>query len=145
MSPELLKLNRLAQGLIPWEEGVAWFNGQSSREKAAVLRELASIARQSHPRADEVEPAMRLAGLSPTCTPCALLRMATVFPERAFPRMIVLPENEWDKSFRLLLALLAIADARRRNTQCVDGCSHEWHHLSPPAEDEEHSGACGGQ
>lgn len=137
MSPGILKLNRLAQGLIPWDEGVIWFNGLSTLEKSGVLRDLAGIARQSHPRADEVEPAMRLAALSPTCTPCALVRMATVFPERAFQRVIALPENEWEKSFRLLLALLAIADARRRNTQCAEGCSHEWHHLAPPDDGEE--------
>jgi hypothetical protein len=130
MSPSILKLNRIAQGLLPWDQGLAWFNGLSCLEKSGVLRELACIARQSHPKADDVEPAMRMAGLRPTATPCALVRMATLAPERAFQRVISLPENEWEKAFRLLLGLLAIADQRRRHTQCADGCSHDWHHLA---------------
>ncbi|WP_251069735.1 DUF5958 family protein [Streptomyces sp. ISL-96] len=34
------------------------------------------------------------------------------------------------KSFRLLVALFSIANARRRALHCVGGCSHEWHNLS---------------
>jgi hypothetical protein len=38
MSPALLKLNQIAQGLLPWASGVSWFIGLSSSEKRSVLR-----------------------------------------------------------------------------------------------------------
>lgn len=132
MTPTVRRLNQISQGLLPWADGVSWFNGLSSADKASTLRELASIANQAHPRADEVEPAIRLAGLKSSFTPCVLVLKAAHAPEKAFHKVLALPEDEWEKSFRLLLGLLAIADARRRDTQCAGGCSHEWHHILPP-------------
>ncbi|MFG2431587.1 DUF5958 family protein [Streptomyces sp. NPDC048590] len=34
----------------------------------------------------------------------------------------------------LLIAVLAVADARRRELFCSDGCGHWWHRLSAPDE-----------
>jgi len=132
MSPTLLKLNQIAQGLLPWSSGVSWFTGLSSSDKSVVLRDLARIANQAHPRAEEVEPAMRLAGLKRTFTPCVLVSKGPS-PEKTFHKILSLPETEWEKSFQLLLALLSIADARRRTARCAQGCSHEWHQLLKPA------------
>ncbi|MEU5416165.1 DUF5958 family protein [Streptomyces clavifer] len=41
------------------------------------------------------------------------------------------PVEERRKAFRLLIALLTIADARRRKRFCSGGCSHWWHRLPP--------------
>ena len=131
MSPTLLKLNLIAQGLLPWSEGVSWFTGLSSSEKVAVLRDLVHIVTQAHPLAVEVDRAIDVAGLKRTFTPCVLVRKADR-PEKAFHNVLSLPEAEWEKSFRLLLGLLAVADTRRRATQCAAGCSHEWHQLRGP-------------
>lgn len=40
------------------------------------------------------------------------------------------PHDERLKSFRLLIAVLAVADGRRRERFCPDGRSHGWHRLS---------------
>ncbi|MGA4863127.1 DUF5958 family protein [Streptomyces lavendulocolor] len=40
------------------------------------------------------------------------------------------PRHERRKAFRLLVAVLAITDARRRERYCSNGCSHGWHRLS---------------
>jgi len=132
MTDAVLKLNQIAQGFIPWADGVAWFAGLSECERAVVMRYLVQIAKQSHPRAEEIEPAIQLAGLKPTFTPCVLVKMASPAPERAFERVFALPENEREKSFKLLLALFSIADARRRQINCKDGCTHAWHNLPVP-------------
>jgi hypothetical protein len=50
MTPTLLKLNQISQGLLPWSLGVS--------DTASVLRDLASIATQAHPLAEELDPAM---------------------------------------------------------------------------------------
>ena len=131
MSPTLLKLNQIAQGLVAWSEGMAWFRESPSTEKESILRDLANITIQSHPRAEEIEPAIQMAGLKHTFTPCVLVSKVHA-PERAVHKILMLPEAEWEKSFQLLIALLSVADARRRATHCDQGCSHDWHQLRRP-------------
>jgi len=63
LSSTELQLNRIAQGLLPISEGIAWFDALAQDEQEAVLRTLAYITSQSHPLANEVEPAMAQAGL----------------------------------------------------------------------------------
>ncbi|MGW2378501.1 DUF5958 family protein [Kitasatospora sp. NPDC001683] len=48
-------------------------------------------------------------------------------------KIIHLPQDERIKSFRLLVALLGVADERRRVRFCASGCRHGWHHLSTAA------------
>ncbi|WP_435810147.1 DUF5958 family protein [Streptomyces mirabilis] len=62
-------------------------------------------------------------GLRPTYTP-------TVMPTRCRLNMAELPSYDRARAFRLLVALFAIADTRRRERYCVGGCSHEWHQLA---------------
>ncbi|WP_306459786.1 DUF5958 family protein [Streptomyces sp. Ag109_G2-15] len=40
------------------------------------------------------------------------------------------PLRERIKAFRLLVQVLGLADARRRERSCVEGCCHEWHQLA---------------
>jgi hypothetical protein len=128
MRPNELQLNRIAQGLVPEELGLRWFGGLAAAERVAVLQDLAYITHQSHPKLEEVPLAIVRSGLKPTFTPCVMLQNADR-PTSALSRIASLPEPEHAKSFRLLLALFSIADARRRDTQCKDGCTHEWHNL----------------
>ena len=128
MTPIVLKLNRIAQGLVSVDHGVEWFESCSQNERAAILRALAFVIHQAHPLVDEVPEAIAAAGLKNTFTPCVLALKANP-PERALNKIIALPEAEQHKSFRLLLSLFSIADGRRRNTRCKDGCTHEWHNL----------------
>src|SRR4051812_26273131 len=107
----------MAEGLLPWDSGVSWFIELPSSDKKSVLRDLGFIANQAHSRADEVDAAIAMAGLKPTFTPCVLVYKASS-PEKAFHKIVSLPEAEWEKSFRLLVALLSIADARRRAMHC---------------------------
>ena len=128
LTPHELQLNRIAQGLIPASEGIAWFEGLGSDEQQAVLRLLVLITVQAHPLKSEVEPAISQAKLKPTFTPCVMVSKAES-PETGFT-FGNLPPHEWTKTFRLLIALFSIADRRRRETTCRNGCSHAWHHLA---------------
>ncbi|KAI9129574.1 DUF5958 family protein [Acaryochloris sp. CCMEE 5410] len=123
-----LQLNRIAQGLVKESEGILWFEGLLPVQRQQVLIDLARMCDQSHPRNDEVSKAIAYAQLKPTFTPCILLKSANP-PEKGLYKIIALPESEQIKSFRLLIALFAISDARRREAHCKDGCSHEWHNL----------------
>ena len=132
MTPRQVKLNRLAQGLESFDSGLKWFESSPSSEQKQILRDLGLFAHQAHPTSAEVPIAILHAGLKPTHTPCVLAR-STTSPDQSFSRILKLPESEWTKSFRLLLALLAVADRRRRETTCKDGCTHSWHNLESNA------------
>jgi hypothetical protein len=133
LTPTELRLNQISQGLISEADGNAWYESLQSDERALTLQVLARICAQSHPRAGEVPAAIARAGLKATFTPCVLARRDPR-PERSFFQITALPPEEQVKSFRLLLALFSIADQRRRETQCRDGCTHEWHNLPTEAE-----------
>lgn len=124
----MLKLNQIAQGLIPWDAGVEWFETSTAAEKSVILGDLGFMVHQSHPLVAEVQPAIEKSGLKSTFTPC-VLALKSDPPERAIHRIVTLPESERLKSFEFLLALFSIADRRRRSTVCKSGCTHEWHKL----------------
>jgi hypothetical protein len=134
-----LLLNELAQGLRPTAWGVDWFTGLPEERQREALDALALWCWQAHPTEAEAAEAIAGSELRPTHTPAVLLargcsqhHIGTVARLR--------PRDERVKAFRLLVRLLAVADARRR-AQCRAWfgdapCHHEWHRLGPepPAE-----------
>ncbi|WP_406483046.1 DUF5958 family protein [Streptomyces sp. NBC_01615] len=70
------------------------------------------------------EEVIARSGLCPAC-------MRTVMLTRWRLNMADLPSYDRARAFRLLVALFAIADTRRRERHCVGGCSHEWHQPDP--------------
>jgi hypothetical protein len=130
LTVEELRLNRIAQGVITEDAGGSWFEALQPFEQKQALTVLAKICQQAHPIKEEVSLAIERARLKPTFTPCVLLSRAEV-PEHSFKRIIGLPHAERLKSFRLLLSLFALADTRRREVHCKNGCTHEWHNLPP--------------
>jgi hypothetical protein len=128
LSPLQLRLNQMAQGIIPEVEGHAWFEGLDDGQRALALGALSLMCQQSHPTVQEGQQAILRAGLKKTFTPCVILGKAAL-PGKAVGNIAALPAAEQVKAFRLLIALFSIADARRRATQCSNGCGHAWHQL----------------
>ncbi|WP_260636026.1 DUF5958 family protein [Streptomyces angustmyceticus] len=116
-------VNELAQGLRPVAEGMAWFAGCPEAEQRLVVRELVHFCIQAHATAEDAQEAITRSGLRPTYTPAVMLIHWRL-------HMSALPPYDLPRAFRLLIALLAIADARRRERYCVGGCGHEWHQLA---------------
>ena len=129
MKQSELQLNRIAQGLVSEANGLQWFTAHAEPERAAILKDLANITQQAHPRPEEVPAAIARSALKSTFTPCVMLQTAAR-PTLALARIASLPEAEHVKAFRLLMALFSIADTRRRDTHCKNGCTHDWHNLS---------------
>lgn len=125
-----ININRAAQGFITNDEIVKWFKFLSPESKKEALSNLVYCATQAHPTKEEVELAISSSKLKPAFTPCVILKSVNI-PEKSFHRIISLPEDEQEKSFILLLSLFALADKRRRETHCINGCSHEWHNIAP--------------
>ncbi len=124
-----LQINRMAQGLISWTRGVSWFEALDSEGRSAALHAAYVCCEQAQPLPEEVNPAIEMAALKPTHTPCVMLSSANP-PEHALWDISRLIPSEQMKAFKLLVALFSLADKRRRETICADGCSHEWHQIS---------------
>ncbi|MFE3771368.1 MULTISPECIES: DUF5958 family protein [unclassified Streptomyces] len=121
-------LNELAQGLRPMSEGIAWFDGLSEEEQSEVLRFLRHHCVQARAVAADAPESIRRAGLRPTHTPAVLISQGRI-DEQLGKIAGLAPPDERRKAFRLLTAVLTIADARRRERFCSGGCSHWWHAL----------------
>ncbi len=127
MNKTELQLNKIAQGFIRFKDGIDWFDESDLDKKKDILHSLSVILTQSHPTSDEVEIGINRSKLKRTYTPCVLM-VEKPFNE-AVARIRNLPQNEWRKAFLLWLSILSIADKRRRETECSDGCTHEWHNI----------------
>ncbi|MFB9577817.1 DUF5958 family protein [Streptomyces yanii] len=69
------------------------------------------------------------ADLRPTHTPAVLITRGRINDQLGKIASLT-PRDERRKAFRLLVAVLAIADGRRRERYCSNGCGHWWHRLS---------------
>ncbi|WP_243766246.1 DUF5958 family protein [Streptomyces sp. GC420] len=125
-------LNELAQGLRPMSEGIEWFDGLGQEEQSEVLLFLRHHCVQARAVAEDAPESIRRAGLRPTHTPAVLISRGRI-DEQLGKITILAPLDERRKAFRLLIAVLTIADARRRKRFCSGGCSHWWHRLSAVA------------
>jgi len=132
LSSDAKMLNRVAQGRLPFIDAVRWFESLPETEQPRWLRAIALMCHQAYPHNGEIDRAITLAELKPTFTPCVILH-AAARPEHALDRIAALPPDERQKAFRLMFALYCIADTRRRETQCKNGCSHEWHNFDKNA------------
>jgi hypothetical protein len=132
MNERDILLNELAQGLRPMSAGIAWFDGLGREEQSEVLLFLRHHCVQARAVAEDAPESIRRAGLRPTHTPAVLISQGRI--DEQLGRIAGLaPLDERRKAFRLLTAVLSIADARRRERFCSGGCSHWWHGLSSVA------------
>jgi hypothetical protein len=127
MNKTELQINKIAQGFLTLKDGIDWFDASDPITKKDILQSLSAILTQSHPTADEVEKGINRSELKRTYTPCVL--MAEKPFSEAVAKIRNLPDNEWRKTFILWISIFSIADKRRRKTECLDGCAHEWHNI----------------
>lgn len=122
-------LNELAQGLRPMSQGIEWFDGLSLEEQSETLLFLRHHCVQARAVTEDGPESIRRAGLRPTHTPAVLITRGRI--DQQLGKIAGLaPFDERRKAFRLLIAVLAIADERRRERFCSGGCGHWWHRLS---------------
>jgi len=122
-----LKINKLAQGLIPLEEGLEWYDISDAEYRENIMRALDLCVYQSHPTVEDIEEGIKLSGLKETYSPCVLVRKKHF--NEARNKIIHMPELDQRRGFILLLSIFSVADERRRKTQCKGGCDHEWHNI----------------
>ncbi|MBT2364067.1 hypothetical protein J7E88_01640 [Streptomyces sp. ISL-10] len=121
-------LNELAQGMRPISEGIEWFDGLGQEEQSDALLFLRHHCVQARAVTEDAPESIRRSGLRPTHTPAVLISRGRI-DEQLGKVACLTPLDERRKAFRLLIAVLSIADARRRERFCSGGCSHWWHRL----------------
>ncbi|MGI5404974.1 DUF5958 family protein [Streptomyces sp. CA-135486] len=129
MNDRAVVLNELAQGLRPLSQGLEWFEGLTDVEQSVALRDLCQFCVQARATSGDALEGIRRSGLRPTHTPSVLVMRGQI--DMQLGRVANLtPRHERIKAFRLLIQVLGLADARRRERFCADECSHEWHQLA---------------
>ncbi|MFF4322985.1 DUF5958 family protein [Streptomyces sp. NPDC001568] len=128
MDERTVMLNLLAQELRPIEQGVEWFEALPAETQFEVLGDLREYCTQAAATETDGPESVRRAALRPTHTPAVLITRGQLNVQLA--KIINLPQDERVKSFRLLVALLGVADERRRERFCVHVCNHSWHWLA---------------
>ncbi|WP_406335660.1 DUF5958 family protein [Streptomyces sp. NBC_00203] len=129
MTERDVMLNELAQGLRPMSQGIEWFDALGPEAQSETLRYLSHYCIQVRAVAEDGPESIRRAGLRPTHTPAVLITRGRIDQQLGKIASLI-PLDERRKALRLLIAVLAIADGRRRERFCADGCGHWWHGLS---------------
>ena len=129
---EDIYLNKVSQGLEPLAGAIDWLLRLPETRQLEILRSLAGMISQAGIVGTDVDPAIARAGLKSTFTPCRVLSAAVTrqpIGNRELSRSLWtaanLPAAERVKTFRLFVALLDIADSRRKATE--ETCHHWWH------------------
>lgn len=122
-------LNELAQGLRPMSQGITWFDALDPEGQSEALLFLRHHCVQARAVAEDGPESIRRAGLRPTHTPAVLITRGPIDHQLGKIASLT-PRDERRKAFRLLVAVLEIADGRRREHNCSNGCGHWWHGLS---------------
>ncbi|WP_217146486.1 MULTISPECIES: DUF5958 family protein [Streptomyces] len=134
MADAYIILNELAQELRPMAQGIEWFESLCAEEQAHTLRILSHFCVQARATTVDGLEGVRRSGLRATHTPAVLIARGRIDQQLGKIASLA-PRDERLKSFRLLIAVLAVADGRRRERSCANGCRHAWHRLSAePAE-----------
>ncbi|MDF2934042.1 MAG: hypothetical protein K0R36_3373 [Chryseobacterium sp.] len=112
---DTIPINKYGQGLTDMFQIVDLFKVFDNEKKRYYLEEIVALIMQSRPTSEDIEPAIKESQLRPTLTPCVLLRKGV--ETYKLKKIINLPENELEKSLKLLLALFKMAYQRRFNDE----------------------------
>ena len=122
-----LRINKLAQELEPVENGLSWFRENTQDERQKIMHSLDLCIFQSHPTKEDIQKGIDKSGLKETFSPCVLVLKKPF--NHARKKALDMRGLDQERAFELFLNIFSVADQRRRETQCISGCSHDWHNL----------------
>lgn len=130
---EEIFINQYAQHIHSLETMDQWFNSKDIFYKKKIVHGLLLMVIQAHPTYEEIFDAS--VELKVERSPVAVKLMNKNKPYSKFGyELLNLPEADMLNCFNLLLEILSIADNRRRQICCINGCTHWWHQdLSDPS------------
>lgn len=125
-------INQIAQNKIDFENGYQQILAHQDYEFMNVFSSLQnyilnSISDKINYSSEVFQSAIKTIPLKETITPIAILKSSPT--KIAFNKLEKLPKSEEPKILISLLWIFKQTDTNRRNTECKNGCSHEWHNL----------------
>lgn len=125
-------INQIAQNKIDFENGYQQILAHPDYEFINVFSSLQnyimnSISDKINYSSEAFQSAIKTIPLKETITPIAILKSSPT--KIAFNKLEKLPKSEELKTLISLLWIFKQTDTNRRNTECKNGCSHEWHNL----------------
>jgi hypothetical protein len=126
------QINLIAQNRIEFNEGVKLILSNSEFDFKKTFESLKffifnSIPEKNNYNSASYQKAILSIPLKQTFTPIVIL---TKFSTKiAFIKLSELPESEYEKIIISLLWIFKITDTERRETECKNGCGHDWHEI----------------
>jgi hypothetical protein len=122
-----ININKYAQNRLTDSEIMDWFDQFDMQKKKEIQMKLITFMKQAHPSNDMITKAIQTAPIKNTMTPVILFKTQSF--KIAINKIRILPDSEIRKSFIIMLSIFKIADTYRRETDCKNGCGHEWHNI----------------
>ncbi|PKQ60317.1 hypothetical protein BZG02_19900 [Labilibaculum filiforme] len=122
-----LNINKYAQNKLTDTDIMDWFDQLDLSSQKEIRDKLMMFMQQSHPTDELISNAIQTAPIKGTLTPVILFKTQTF--NIAISKIVNLPDSELRKSFIIMLSIFKTADTYRRETDCKNGCTHEWHNL----------------
>ncbi|MNY00275.1 hypothetical protein D3C86_1327610 [compost metagenome] len=125
-------INQIAQDKIEFTQGSTLILNHAKFEFELVFTLLRNYIFNSIPEkvnytTDTYIQAIASIPLKPTFTPVVILKS---FPTKiAFNKLEILRKDEQQKTIIALLWIFKQTDTQRRNTECKNGCGHDWHNM----------------
>ncbi|MBK8252959.1 MAG: hypothetical protein IPK82_09850 [Polyangiaceae bacterium] len=118
-------INQVAQGHVGALNAWSEISTLSMEEIRGALRRVNALAQQAGIVESDIPEALMKSGVKPTRTAAVLVQKGSLGVQLA--RITTLPNADLRDGWLISLALLSIADARRRATKCKESCLHWWH------------------
>ncbi len=122
-----ININKYAQDKLSDSEIMDWFDRFDLTAQKEIRDKLIMFMQQSHPTDELISTAIKIAPIKETMTPVILFKTQTF--KIATNKTVDLPDSELRKSFIIMLSIFKTADTYRRETECRNGCGHEWHNI----------------
>ena len=122
MDDKSLMINKIAQGLVSFEDGMKWFDALDSDNRSHVIWTLDVCIHQSHPSEREIQQGIDNSGLTESYE---MLQYAYETKKKRLD----MTKAEQKRAFVLTMHIFIVSDQRRRETDCKGECSHWWHHI----------------
>ncbi len=127
-----LIINEIAQNKIEFDEGCKILLNDKGFNFVAIFSSLRnyifnSIPEKTNYNTQTYQNAIKTIPLKSTFTPIVILKSYDT--KIAFNKLEKIIENEREKTIIALLWIFKQTDTERRNTECKNGCGHEWHNI----------------
>ncbi|MBS2101136.1 DUF5958 family protein [Carboxylicivirga linearis] len=122
-----ININKYAQNKLTDSEMLDWFDQFDLTGQKEIRDKLIMFAQQAHPTDELILTAIKTAPIKETMTPVVLFKTQTF--KIATNKIVDLPDSELRKSLIIMLSIFKTADTYRRETECRNGCGHEWHNI----------------